>query len=247
MDVREQKALIATLFPIRANDLRRPNKSGTLQLLAPLGETARDKIALGLDLLTTDGSGGTYAIWKAGRASHPVVYIGSEGQFWVAAMDVQDFLQAIAVGGPQVNRCMKLCFNTLTNPEPTAADEALLAPIRAECEALEPQPDNVAALAKGGVSPVANVLARIESANRKALWPFLDFVDKATFGVPARHMWFDSRTGKAALRNYTATEHYEVGDAISHSKFGPGVVVHALQGRMTVTFGMVNRTLARSA
>jgi hypothetical protein len=246
MDLPEHTAALTSLFSISASDLKKATKLALSSLLRAFDADARKAIVDSMTALAANKTGGVFAIWKPeGKRTGPVVFVGSEGDFRVAAYDFEEFLGLLAYGAPALMDCTKVAFHKATTPAQTRADDADFEALEAAVLALTPDADLAAKVAAAGVPSIPDPYARVVEANEKWLWPLLDFIENTTTGIPSFHLWYEAFDRPAKeMPGFSMDRQYAIGDTFLHSKFGPAIVVDTPQpGRIIVSFGQLTRML----
>ncbi|MCA9588638.1 MAG: hypothetical protein KC657_25150 [Myxococcales bacterium] len=246
MDLPEQTATLSSLFSIPASDLKKATKLALSSLLRAFDADARKSIVDAMTALASNKTGGVFAIWKPeGKRTGPVVYVGSEGDFRVAAYDVEEFLGLLAYGAPALMDCMKVAFRQVTTPTQERAADADMDALEAAVKALAPDADLAAKLAGASIPSIPDPYARVLEANEKWLWPLLDFIENTTTGIPSFHLWYEAfDRPEKELPGFSMDKQYAIGDTFLHSKFGRAIVVNTPQpGRIIVSFGPMTRML----
>lgn len=234
--------LLTELFrlPPPDMDLKAPRAGGANAWLVGRGERVNQK-GLGLVGLARDASGGVYAEWSH-RNRKPVVYV-SKAMTGVVAKDALTFFGYTAFSTATIHDCVSIAARERTvpkhSPGRSEADEA------ADDERVErvttaaPIPAHVAVLKKAGIEPATHVLASVSAANDTYLRAFLSAIDLlSTDECRMFENWYDALDQeKIAPVPYAPTESFAVGDVLTHTKFGMGVVVRVMANKLLFAHG----------
>ncbi len=189
------------------------------------GLTTGDPAASGLEPVLKDATGGYFLCWPAAPVRSCIVYLGSEGQQFVAARTERELVSMLPFGGG-LHDAMSHWSHALT-------DQGTPKPLPTERPS-EPWSDAmVAALQAARVTLETDPGARIEAVNRAVL--------VAWRALCARN--FKPVIVVRATRDYRPSERFTVGDRISHPTLGEGVVEADVIGKVTVAFASGKKTL----
>ena len=167
--------------------------------------------------LGADKTGAVYAEWMFAKRESPVVYFGTEGNLEIAASSVEEFLGTLAYcagDGWRAKDAMQRWRKELT----TLDAEKVAAPAYFESPCATLDADVAAILAAHDITVVADMMATIESANRKYLWPFIDAIDVLVSGHKSFRTWFEAWNHKdpSPVRAFSPNQHYEPGDRLTY-------------------------------
>lgn len=204
-----------------------------------------DPSDMGLRPLVGDKSGGYYLCWPGGPIKSCVVYIGSEGERFVAASSEAELIAMLPYGS-SVHDAMAYWFAQLTAPD-AAAVAPTLTPATIDAQRASGQASDAwigpmaAAVAAAGVTLEPEPMARIEAANRAVLVTWRAVCERR----------FETQMVAADLdrpaRPYRASEGFQIGERIAHPTFGEGVVeARPEPGKMTVFFLSGRKVLAQA-
>lgn len=169
--------------------------------------------------LAKDASGGVYARWTH-RKARPIVYFGTEGNTHVIAGSEVDWLGMLAHRDDETSDFGLHDLMAFWHDELVALDaERPPAEHRVRTGRLAPVDPAIAALVTAaGLSPVEDVPAAVEAANRDHLWPLLDRLDTIVSGHPARRLWREAwNVADPRARAFSPKETYAVGERVTYT------------------------------
>ena len=235
---RDQKAFEASPFaPVVVADYK-----AALAARLVLGDPG----AMGLKPLVVDRSGGYFLVWERGPIAGCIVYLGAEGQQYVAAGSEDEMISMLPYGGAVLD-AMAYWAQRLPAPASTAAAPGGLTPADFAARRAAADPADawlvklVPAMTAAGVAIAPDPLATIEAANRAVLVEWRAVCERR----------FETQAVKADLavapRPYQATALFQIGERIQHPTFGEGVVeARPDPGKMTVFFKSGRKVLVQA-
>ncbi|MBK9033153.1 MAG: hypothetical protein IPL61_18095 [Myxococcales bacterium] len=223
-----------------------PVVAGDYKKALAAGLVVGDPSAVGLKPIVGDRAGGYYLTWERGPIKSCIVYVGAEGQKYVAAGSEAELISMLPYGDG-VTEAMAYWSRRLTEPSSAVDAPAHLTPGALDARRAAGAPGDAwiakmaVALEARGVALEPDPLAKIEAANRAVLVQWLAVCERR----------FETQRVKADLerptRAYLASELFQIGERILHPTFGEGVVeARAETGKVTVFFKTGRKVLVQA-
>jgi hypothetical protein len=229
--------------PVVMSDYRRAIAAGLV---------VGDPATAGLHPIAADKSGGYYLTWADNPSTSCVVYLGSEGQQYVAAASQEELASMLPYGGSLCD-AMAYCSHKLTEQRSAEdlaihrerlATELSAAALDAARTSGDPASawinSMVAAADSAGIRVERDPLARIEAVNVHILRDWLEVCERRF------EIQLVAQDPQRIARVYRASEAFQIGEWISHPTFGEGIVHSRPEpGKMTVFFKSGRKVLAQ--